>query len=218
MSKINRKSLAVTAGGIAALLAVASFRHSDAQGVAAPLLTPAKIGIVNLGQVLNDDKGFKAVKADLQVKGENLTVVMRGHQATLDTLQGKRKQDKPGTPQYETDTQDLEKQNLQFKSDDTFAQFQLQRDQSQALKKAYDAVSAAAASVAKREGIDIVMVDNGDEIPAGAVDSTPDAMQQFIAQHSILYSSTRVDITAKVAAEMDALRMVPPPAPAAPAH
>jgi Skp family chaperone for outer membrane proteins len=214
MSKFNRKSLALTAGGVAAVAAAIAF-HPSAVAQVAPGMAPAKAAVVNLQKVLTDDKGFAAVKNDLAVKAKNLADIVNGHQAQLKVLEGKRQQDHAGTQAYEDDTKALEEQGLKFKSDDSYQQFLLQRDQAQAIKKVYESVSAAASSVAKREGIDLVMVDSGDEIPAGAVDSTPDAMQQIIGAHLILYKSDRIDITAKVSAEMEALRLAPPaPAPA----
>jgi len=88
------------------------------------------------------------------------------------------------------------------------------------LKETYNEIKTAVADIAKKKGIDIVLVNNGNDLPDNAEERKPDDIANMIFTRQVLYVSDNADITAQVLATLDANFAKPamPPAPAAPGH
>ena len=72
-------------------------------------------------------------------------------------------------------------------------------------KKIYDETLAATAIVAKKHGIDLVLVNNDQQLPANVQDANPEQLKQRPRPKLLLYVSDKIDITDEVTTTMDAI-------------
>jgi Skp family chaperone for outer membrane proteins len=240
MSKLNRKSIFVATGGLAAVMAFAALRHTNAQvsGAAPAPVTPAtpvvptpaapgtplplpppsgqigaaKVGIVNLAKIFSNSKQMLAVKSDLQHEAENMKVTAAANQIAMQKLVDARNLLAVGSDAWKQANLDMQKKSLQLQMEEKMEQLSIQRKQSETIKSVFDSMSAAVKQVAAAKGLDLVLVDNGDDLPAEASEMTGEALETMINSHHILYASPKIDITGDVALQIDAAAKAPAPA------
>jgi Skp family chaperone for outer membrane proteins len=244
MSKLNRKSLFVATGSLAAMLAFTAYRHTasaqlgatpppatpavptatpTAPPPAAPpapavvlpppagQINPARIAYVNLGKLFDNSKQFKDLKAALEAKANELKITQAANEIAMKNLVADRDQSAVGTADWTRKQIDLQKKGGELQLQQKLDQIALQRQQAMGMKDLYAAISAATAKVAAAKQIDLVMIDNGDDIPADASEMTAEALGNAINSHHILFASKGIDITGNVGIELAAAATAPAP-------
>lgn len=178
-----------------ALLASSAFAQSQ----------PTKVGVINVGKVFNSLQETKDVKDKLQSDQRSLKAEMDGHQQELNSLKQQRDSTlKPGTPQYQDMTQQLEKKSITYDTELKIKQLGLQQQQTQQLKAIYDKITAAVTDMAKKRGLDLVLVENNPPFPADVADMEPTALSHLINDRNMMYVSPSVDLTNDAVTALDA--------------
>jgi hypothetical protein len=110
---------------------------------------------------------------------------------------------KPGTDEYDAKEKDLTQKTIEF---DVWVQVtgkELQEQQKVQMKQIFDKIEAAIANIAKEDGIDLVIADQGTDLPEDLDKLTVDQVRQLISQRTILYSDGKNDLDNDVIISLD---------------
>jgi Skp family chaperone for outer membrane proteins len=164
---------------------------------------PVKVGFINMGKLLSNNKQLVADRARFQNAVNNMQITAAADKIAMKKLEDARNLLTAGTAQYDAATDEMQKKSLQLQMEQKLDEVSLQRDQSKSLKGAYDSISAATKAVATAKGLDLILVDNGEDLPADTGDRTPEQVEQIMFSHQIMYASSAIDVTGNVAAQID---------------
>ncbi len=204
MTHRRRPLRRLAAAATAAALAVIPFAGPPAaRGQAGATGGAAHVGVFSVSQVLRKTQELKSLQAKFKDQDSLLQAIHAGHQATLTDMQQKLPGLKAGTDTYEGAVRDLQIKAAQFQMEESLKKFDIMHEMSRNIKALYDEMQTAVATVAKRKGIDLVLVDNDPELPEGPLNLSPEDMQKVLSQKNIYYVTPSAVVTDEVATELD---------------
>jgi Skp family chaperone for outer membrane proteins len=156
---------------------------------------------------------------------EKAELVKLGDQETTkkkeleDMAERRNKFTKPGTEDYQKQTNDILQKQLEDRNWAEFQQAQLTRDNKQHMQDLFDKIKNTIGKIAEERKIDLVLSDQGTDLTPDELDKlTADQVNQILHGHNVLYSSKTLDITDDVIARLNAAYKgsTPPAAPSTP--
>ena len=185
-----------TAGAVATLVA----------GTAAPARAQSgpKIGVVNVAVVSSKIQELKEFAARIQNEQQLLDASVKGHQAQLSMMQEKLNNLKPDSDAFDAQLADAQKTGLQFQMDDQLRKADLLREVNKQNKALFLEVQQVVADIAKKRGLDLVIVEPEVRLPTSVQNVDPQQLNNLISQKTVLYASPNIDLTDEVATALDA--------------
>jgi Skp family chaperone for outer membrane proteins len=187
---------------------------------------PIAIGVVRTGDVIRGMAEMKKMQADGRAKLAELQQKEQQLEKELQALQQHRdNQVKPGSQQFIDESNQIDQKQVELQMWGQVSSMQLDRWKKQVMKDIYDHVAAATAQVAEHQQLDLVIADENPEIGPDMDKVTSQQLQAILASRAVLFCNKKADITADVAAQVEANFAKPgqaagaPPIPApAPGH
>jgi Skp family chaperone for outer membrane proteins len=170
----------------------------------APAAQPgARIAVVNPSRVFQEMKETRDLRAKLETRRQELSTAEQEKRKSIDDLKRNRANLKPDSPQYNDLSTKLDKENADFQAWGQVTRIQAEREQKQMMKTLFDKIQGAVGQVAQEQGIDLVLADQGQEVPS-VEDLNFDQLRLLLNQRNVLFASKRVDISERVLAVLDA--------------
>jgi Skp family chaperone for outer membrane proteins len=198
---MNHSRLAIF-GLVASLFAATAF-IPKAQAQAAP---PAHIAVVNLQKVYATMQETGDWQKHLQGLQGQLKTMQDSHQLQLKEIQDKITNTvKPGSDAHNDAVADLDAKSLQFSLDEQAMKVKMAREANRQLQQTFSEIQTTVADIAKKQGLDLVLVASNPELPSDISEKTDfEHLAQALFSRNILYVSDKTDITADVIAGLDA--------------
>jgi Skp family chaperone for outer membrane proteins len=195
-------------GLLAGLVAAASFASlANAQAAAAPAAGPVShIGVVDLRLVYATLQETQDAQHLLRGMQDSLDLKQKQDQQDLKELQDKITKDyKPGTDAHDKAMEDFDTKSLQLQQDEQTMKVKMVRAQGKQLVQAYNEIQAVVSDMAKKRGLDLVLVKSGQDAPPNAADiANPETLGNLIFGRTVLYAGPNVDLTQDVITALDA--------------
>ena len=183
--------------------------------------TGRRIAVVNRNALLGArSPRWPTVRAHIQNQQNLIDIGRKAHATQVDELKNQIHNLKPDSEQFDAKLVEIDEQSAKFETEDKLRQAVLLREINLKKKKLYENIMAVTADLAKRKGIDVVMIYNDVQIPIGVSEMSPDQLNGVLAQRQMLYVSPKVDLSDEVATALDAQVKAamanPSPAPVTP--
>jgi Skp family chaperone for outer membrane proteins len=163
----------------------------------------SKVAIANPVKIFNDIQETNDLKARMQSDQKNIEAENLRRQTQLNDLKAQRDSLKPDSPQYAEKNKALLDASIQYEVWGRLTNMEIQRQQKQQIKSLYDKIRGAIAEVAIKKNIELVLAEQGVDLPADLEQINMDQLKLLINQRNVLYSTQLVDISADVIATMD---------------
>jgi Skp family chaperone for outer membrane proteins len=187
-----------TTASIALLLALFLTASARAQTAV------AKVAIANPVRIFNDIQETQDLKAKMQSEQKTIGAAADQKKLAITDLRAQRDSLKADSPQYAQKNKELLEASIQFEIWGRMTQMDVERQQKQQIKVLYDKIRGAIAEVATRRGIELVIAEQGVDLPADLEQINMDQLKLLINQRNILFNSALVDISPEVITTMDA--------------
>ena len=179
-----------------------------ALAVALPTLARAqsagtKVGVVNVGAISGKLQEAKEVTAHLQNEQQQLDANVKAHQIQLDGIKQDLRNLKPDSSQFKTKFAELQDKGTQFQIEDQQTKNHLVQDLSSEKRQLFAEVQQTAAAIAKKRGIDLVIVMPDPTVPDSVIGMEPQQLDNLLNQKTVLYANPAIDLTDAVALQMD---------------
>jgi Skp family chaperone for outer membrane proteins len=206
--------------GLVAVTSLTTFTPAANAQAAAPAAAPSShVGVVNLRLVYAQLQETVDSQHSLQGMQDALDLRVKRDKEDLEAKQQKITQTtKPGTDAHEEAMADFDKTSLEYQLDEQGMKVKMVRAQGKQLVQAYTEIQAAVADMAKKKGLDLVLVTGGQDVPANAMDiANPETLGNLVFGRNVLYAADKVDLSSELIATLDAAYKTAKPA-AAPGH
>ncbi len=184
---------------LAAVAALAVTAHAAPAQVAG-----TKVGVVNVNVVSGKIQEMKDFAAHLHNQQELLDASQKGHQDQVNGMQQRLQQLKPDSDQFDDLVKQIQDTVAKFNMDDQLKKADLLREYNKYMKSLFLELQGVVADVAKRKGLDLVIVEPDVRLPTSVQTVNPEQLNNLIGQKTVLYASPNVDLTDDVAIAMDA--------------
>jgi Skp family chaperone for outer membrane proteins len=188
--------------GLVASLAAASTFSSTVRADA----PPTHIAVINLQKVYQTMQETVDWQKRLSGLQGQLQTMQTAHQGDLKLESDKiGNMLKDGSDARQKAMDLLDAKSLQYSLDEQTMKVKMAREANRTLKAEFDEIQAAIADLAKKQGLDLVLVANNPEVPTNYADSVDfEHLAQALFSRNLMYVSDKTDITAQVLAELDA--------------
>ncbi|HLL88211.1 MAG TPA: OmpH family outer membrane protein [Tepidisphaeraceae bacterium] len=178
---------------LAALL-VPTLAHAQAQ----------RIGVVNAGRVLNELQEFKDFNQKRESDAASLNQQGQQRQQKLRQLGTDLQALRQGTPQYEDKAKEALQLQIESKNWFDLTRAEQERQGKEKLLELFTKMQDAVAQVAKERGLDLVLAQQGKELPPTVEQLNVQQLEAALGQRNVLYVGDKVDISSDVIAKLDA--------------
>jgi len=214
----DKLAFLTVAVALAALLCAAPVRADNAITLASGS-GGIKIGIANPSLIASHLRETKDLTDKRQAETKSLSDQQQQKQADIDKLTQELQILQPGTAKYDADTHDLLTARIDFDAWTKETQVFLERQEKADLKHLFGEIHDAITQVAQQKGLNIVIADQGVQIPDKLDNIDLPTLEQLISRQSILYSDGTCDISGDVTTLLDQNYLnqqnsTTPPAPA----
>ncbi len=166
-------------------------------------LPPARIAVINPSKVFQEMKETRDLRAKLESRRQELAAAEQDKRKNIEDLKRARSNLKPDSPQYNDLSKQLDQATAEFQAWAQVTRVQAERDQKQMMKSLFDKIQSACAQVAQEMGADLVLADQGQDVPA-VEDLNFDQLRLLLNQRNVLYAGKRIDIGERVLTVLDA--------------
>jgi Skp family chaperone for outer membrane proteins len=164
----------------------------------------SKVAIANPVKIFNDIRETNDLKARMQNDQKTIEAEELRRRTALNDLKAQRDALKADSPQYAEKNKKLLEASIDYEVWGRLTQLEIQRQQKQQIKTLYDKIRTSIAEVAIKKNIELVIAEQGVELPADLEQINMDQLKVLINQRNVLYNTALVDISADVIATMDA--------------
>lgn len=192
-------SLVMLAGSALALL-WACVTPARAAGAAT---AGERIAVANVSRIFNEMQETKDLKEQLEAKRQELATQEKEKRGAIKEMDDHLHNIKPDSPQYKEDIQKLDNAMANLESWGKVVRLEAERDQKMTMRNLFDKIKTAVANIAKQQGFDVVLADQGGEFP-NLEQVNFDQLRAYINQQSVLYAAKGVDISDAVLTLLDA--------------
>ena len=186
----NRTLVSALAVVLTGFMALAGYQAHALSRMAQ--LEPAVVATVDLLRVFDEVEEKAAAVQDLEAELQKLIDERNRRNQLLNRLEADLQDYPPGTQQYKDAQERLVHEALRFDGWSKFATRKMDLLNGEAMQKVYLSIKAQAASIAEKNGYDLVLVD--DEL-AQFIPGTEAEIMRQIASRRMLFSGPRIDIT-----------------------
>jgi Skp family chaperone for outer membrane proteins len=162
-----------------------------------------RVAVANTAHIFSDMQETKDLKAKLEAKRQEITTEEQDKRAKITGMEAGLKEIAPDNPQYKTSREALDKAVFDFEVWGKMVQIQAERDQKDMMIMLFNKIQAAVGQVAKQDGIDIVIADQGPDL-TNTESLTFDQLRSIINQKDVLFTSKKADISDEVLTLLDA--------------
>jgi len=196
--RFSRTNIPAAAIAVAMLLGLGLASPSHAQ------TTISKVAIANPVKIFNDIKETNDLKAKMESDRKTLEATDLAKRTKLNDLKTARDALKPDSPQYAARNQELLQASIDYEVWGRLTQMDIARQQKQQIKTLYDKIRQTITEVATKKGVELVIAEQGQGLPADLEPLTVDQLKMLISQQNVLFNTALVDISPEVTAAMDA--------------
>lgn len=195
----------ITAAVLVCVLAVLLARAAN-QPVSAQINDHIlRIGVVNVTTLVNQMQEFKKLKDDYRNKYGDLGQEQRKQEQAVQEKQVHRDNTfKPGTAQWQSETEQIDKMNIELEVWKNMSRVQLDRWEKQYLKTLYDHIASAAQQVAQNQQLDLVIADTTPQFGPDMDKVRTQDMEQALSMRNVYYAGPKADVTDKVLMQLEA--------------
>jgi len=161
---------------------------------------PAKIGVMNLNQVLQGSKKHKAWQEKMNEEEKTIKAELDKLRSELDFINKDLKTLKEGSPDYTKLMRELAEKDGVAAAKEKYYEQEMTYKVKAWTEALYQDIVARVADVAKKNGLDIVLSSEEVEIPSLSMRE----LLLDIKTNKVLYRSDSLDITSEVLAALDA--------------
>jgi Skp family chaperone for outer membrane proteins len=195
-------TLCGVAAALAIVPAVAPVARAD-NTPAAPAPGEIRIGIANPTMIASQLRETKDLQAKRQDETKTLAAQQQQKQQQINDLTQELQILQPGTPKYDADTHDLLTDRIGYDAWSKETQVFLERQEKTDIKHLFGEIHDAITQVAQQKGLNIVIADQGVQIPDKLDDIDLPTLEQLISRQTILYSDGTLDISGDVTTLLD---------------
>ena len=182
---------------VGVIIALGAYQHGKLDAESA--VAPAKIGVINVAEVLENTQEHKAWQEKMKAEQAATRQEFEKMQNELQALQANLKLRTPGSDDYLALLEEMTQKNALLEAKDKFYQTKVEDQMQQWTETLYQKLLKVTDELAKSKGIDIVVAYEELDLPAPSLlDFT-----QFIRAKKVLYYNSKYDLTAEVLAAMD---------------
>jgi uncharacterized membrane protein (UPF0127 family)/Skp family chaperone for outer membrane proteins len=149
-----------------------------------------RVAIIDLRLAYDNLQDTIDSQHELAILQQQLDQLVKEHKAALDAKEPHANAETPG--------EDLDEKRLEFTYQENAVKARMVRVESRQMKRGYDQISAAVHDLAASQRLDLVLVAPAINLSAGTEDSNPQAVAGLVFNHSVLFASDNIDITAQV--------------------
>ena len=201
----SARLLATAAVAVAATaLTVAPAGAQTATPAATAGATGGRVATVNVNAVRGKIQELSDFRTHVQAQQSLIDGSRKGHEGQLADVQKKLASLKPDSEQFNNVLVELDEKRAQYNVSDQLMQAALLREVNQKQKKLYDQIVAGVADLAKRKGIDLVVVYNEVQLPPSVIEMNPEELNKLLGARSMLYVSDKIDLSDELATMLDA--------------
>jgi Skp family chaperone for outer membrane proteins len=168
-----------------------------------------RVAVIDVIRIFNECQRQKDLEAELKTLQESLDAESRTRKLKIDQTQAELNRLDPSDPAYTRKMEELMEMQIQYKNWFDFMQAKLTREVSVWSWRIYRETSDICATVAKQNGIDLVLY--RDEFPPVSAD--PDETRGRIRSRMVVYNSPEINITQAVLEQLDAQYRAQPAQP-----
>ena len=186
----------------AALVVSAAPRPAAAQTPA-----PTRIAVVNPAKVFNDMAETKALQSRMGEDQKRFEADSKARATKLEEMKRGLGDLKPDSPQAAAANEALMAETVNYKVWGETERAKAEFKQKRQMKTLFDKIQVAIATVAKRDGIDLVIADSSERLPDDIGQMDMRALRAMILQKNVLFVNPNkqgLDITAAVQLQLDA--------------
>jgi Skp family chaperone for outer membrane proteins len=185
---------------VAGSLAVAVMAVAVAVGQNAMQAEPTAVAVVNVRDVFNALQQKQDIEADLKQKFQQFEQKRQQRQQNIQQMRKNLNVLQPGTDNYKEQRQKIERAVVDFKAWQQYRQQKLERRRGVEMQNLYRKVAQTAGQVAKDNGYDIVLYDEGE---ADFNFQNSKQLSTMIRMRKVLWSSDKLNISDQVRTRMN---------------
>jgi Skp family chaperone for outer membrane proteins len=170
---------------------------------AASAQTTTKIAIAKPFVILPQMSEYKQLQAKFQAESAQLNAELDRRRNEIQGMLGQRAQFKPETPQFDDMSAKIDQKKTDLEAWTKMVSLSEEREQKKNLRELWSRIEAATDVVAKKNGFDLVLTDNRQALP-NAENATYQGYMETFAMRNTLYAASTVDITDKIALQVEA--------------
>ena len=189
------------------LSAAALFVSAAARPAAAQAPTQTRIAVVNPAKVFNDMAETKALQVRMAEDQKRFESDSKARATKLEEMKRGLGDLKPDSPQANAANEALMTESVNYKVWGETERAKAEFKQKRQMKALFDKIQVAIATVAKRDGIDLVIADSSERLPDEIDTVDLRALRAMILQKNVLFVNPNkqgLDITAAVQLQLDA--------------
>jgi len=164
---------------------------------------PPRIAIANTARIFSEMQETKDLKAKLEGKRKDIETEEGDRRAKINAMQAGLKEIAPDNPQYAASQNALDQAMADFESWGKLVQLQAEREQKNTMIMLFNQIQAAVTQIARQDGIDIVLADQGPDL-TNTEGMSFDQLRAVINQKQVLFTSKKADISDEVLTLLDA--------------
>ncbi|HUB26505.1 MAG TPA: OmpH family outer membrane protein [Tepidisphaeraceae bacterium] len=173
-----------------------------------PTPTPAvtgtlNIAIANLLNIANNIKEYGDLNSETDLDAKSYQSTLQDKKNKLDQLQQSLNYLKPDSPQYTEASQNLLEEEIKVKAWDEETKLELARKYKMRLRSLFQEIEDAVASVAQKDGYNLVLCDQRLQIPDNLDNIDVPTLRNLILQRTVLYSDQSRSIDGEVITLLD---------------
>jgi Skp family chaperone for outer membrane proteins len=161
------------------------------------------IAIANLLNIANNIKEFGDLNSETDLDAKSYQSTLQDKKNQLDALQQSMNYLKPDSPQYTEQSQKLLEEEIKVKAWDEETKLELARRYKIRLRSLFQEIEDAVASVAQKDGYNLVLCDQRLQIPDNLDNIDVPTLKNLILQRTVLYSDQSRSIDGEVITLLD---------------
>ena len=162
--------------------------------------SPSTVGVVDLGTVFNGLDAWTVLQDEKVARAEVAQADAATRRRAIEELQADLDDYPRSSDRHASALRDLQLAAIEYEASRQLAERRLLQFETRNIRELYESIRAGAATYAKANGYDLVLVDDGvDPIPEDSAD--PIAM---ISSRRVLYAGDSLDLTIALISDMNA--------------
>ena len=166
-----------------------------------------QVGVVHLQQLMDNLRAVNTLRTELQQRRDRIQAEAERRQSELQGMENQHALLTPGTAEWRDKAVEMEEKSAELQTWVSYEQVQLARFEIQGMERVYREVLAAVQTLANDEGLDLILVREGEfrlpEAPPGAEQQLAQELRQQISLRKVLFAHDRLDVTNAVRERMD---------------
>ena len=184
------------AAGMGSLVFAAPARAADPSG-------GTVIGIASMDKIAQSIKEYQDLISQLDLEKKSIDQTALDKQNELKSMQQALTYLKSDSPQYATKQDELLKKSIEYDAWAKETQLDFDRKRKVKIKDLFVEIQDAIATVAQKDGINLVINDQRPKIPDNLDSVDVNQLQQLIGARTVLYSDQSRDISGEVVTLLD---------------